>query len=52
MTEIDICRRRNRRLKDAGLLDRFSPHSFRVATVTDLSRTHTCLLTKVEPCML
>ena len=36
MTGIDICRMMKRRLKDAGLRGHFSPHSFRVATVTDL----------------
>ncbi|WP_435011939.1 tyrosine-type recombinase/integrase (plasmid) [Tundrisphaera lichenicola] len=36
MSGIDICRMMKRRLKAAGLPDRFSPHSFRVATVTDL----------------
>jgi site-specific recombinase XerD len=33
---IDICRMMKRRLKAAGLPEQFSPHSFRVATVTDL----------------
>jgi site-specific recombinase XerD len=32
----DICRMVKRRLHDAGLPSRLSPHSFRVATVTDL----------------
>jgi integrase/recombinase XerD len=36
MTGIDICRMMKRRLKAAGLPDHFSPHSFRVTTVTDL----------------
>jgi integrase len=36
MSGIDICRMMNRRLKAVGLPDQFSPHSFRVATVTDL----------------
>ncbi len=36
MTGIDICRLMKRRLKDAGLPTHFSPHSFRVATVTNL----------------
>ena len=36
MTGIDICRMMKRRLKAAGLPGQFSPHSFRVATVTDL----------------
>ena len=36
MTAIDVCRMMKRRLKAAGLPGRFSPHSFRVATVTDL----------------
>ncbi|WP_435011958.1 tyrosine-type recombinase/integrase (plasmid) [Tundrisphaera lichenicola] len=36
MSGIDICRMMKRRLGAAGLLGHFSPHSFRVATVTDL----------------
>jgi integrase/recombinase XerD len=36
MTGIDVCRMMKRRLKAAGLPGHFSPHSFRVATVTDL----------------
>ncbi len=32
----DICRMVKRRLKDAGLPERISPHSFRVAVATDL----------------
>jgi site-specific recombinase XerD len=36
MSGIDICRMTKRRLKTAGLPGQFSPHSFRVATVTDL----------------
>jgi integrase/recombinase XerD len=36
LTGIDICRMVKRRLKDAGLPNRLSPHSFRVTTVTDL----------------
>jgi site-specific recombinase XerD len=36
VTAIDICRLVKRRLKTAGLPNCFSPHSFRVATVTDL----------------
>jgi integrase len=36
MTGIDICRMMKRHLKSAGLPDHFSPHSFRVTTVTDL----------------
>jgi integrase/recombinase XerD len=36
MSGIDICRMMKRRLKNAGLPGQFSPHSFRVATVTDL----------------
>ena len=34
---IDVCRMVKRRLRDAGLPGQFSPHSFRVATATDLS---------------
>jgi hypothetical protein len=33
---IDICRLVKRQLRDAGLPTHLSPHSFRVATVTDL----------------
>ena len=36
MTTNDISRMVKRRLKRAGLPSRFSPHSFRVATITDL----------------
>jgi integrase/recombinase XerD len=36
ITGIDVCRMMKRRLKAAGLPGHFSPHSFRVATVTDL----------------
>jgi integrase/recombinase XerD len=36
MTGIDICRMMKRRLKEAGLPMRYSPHSFRVTTITDL----------------
>jgi site-specific recombinase XerD len=36
LTGVDICRMVNRRLKDAGLSVRLSPHSFRVTTITDL----------------
>jgi len=36
MTAIDICRMMKRRLKEAGLPTRYSPHSFRVTTITDL----------------
>jgi integrase/recombinase XerD len=32
----DVCRMMKRRLKDAGLQDNLSPHSFRVTTITDL----------------
>jgi site-specific recombinase XerD len=31
-----ICRMLKRRLRDAGLPSRLSPHSFRVTTITDL----------------
>jgi site-specific recombinase XerD len=31
-----VCRVVKRRLKDAGLHTRLSPHSFRVTTITDL----------------
>ena len=33
---VDICRMVKRRLLDAGLPGHFSPHSFRIAMVTDL----------------
>jgi integrase/recombinase XerD len=36
MTGIDVCRMMKRRLKAANLPGHFSPHSFRVTTVTDL----------------
>ncbi len=36
LTGVDVCRLVKRRLKDAGLPTRLSPHSFRVFTVTDL----------------
>jgi integrase/recombinase XerD len=36
ITGVDICRMVKRRLAAAGLPTRLSPHSFRVATVTDL----------------
>lgn len=36
VTADDIARMVKRRLKDAGLSDRLSPHSFRVTTITDL----------------
>ena len=36
MTGIDVCRLMKRRLREAGLPTHYSPHSFRVATVTDL----------------
>jgi len=36
ITGVDICRMVKRRLKDAGLPARLSPHSFRVSVVTDL----------------
>ena len=36
MTDNDIGRMVKRRMKAAGLPDRLSPHSFRVATITDL----------------
>src|SRR5215210_1934708 len=36
MSAIDLCRMVKRRLKDARLPSRISPHSFRVTTITDL----------------
>ena len=43
MSGIDICRMMKRRLKTAGLPEQFSPHSFRVATVTDLLEQNVAL---------
>jgi site-specific recombinase XerD len=43
MTGIDICRMMKRRLRAAGLPGEFSPHSFRVTTVTDLLEQNTAL---------
>ena len=36
VTNVDICRIVKRRLADAGLPPQFSPHSFRVTSITDL----------------
>src|SRR5260370_30761950 len=36
LTTKDICNLVKRRLKDAGLPKRLSPHSFRVSAITDL----------------
>ena len=36
MYVVDVCRMVKRRLKDASLPTRLSPHSFRVTTITDL----------------
>jgi len=36
MGVVDVCRMVKRRLRDAGLPGRLSPHSFRVTTITDL----------------
>ncbi len=36
MYVVDVCRMVKRRLKDAALPSRLSPHSFRVTTITDL----------------
>ena len=36
LTTKDICKLVKRRLKDAGLPKRLSPHSFRVSAITDL----------------
>jgi integrase/recombinase XerD len=43
MSGIDICRMMKRRLQAAGLPGQFSPHSFRVATVTDLLEQNVAL---------
>jgi site-specific recombinase XerD len=43
MSGIDLCRMIKRRLKTAGLPEQFSPHSFRVATVTDLLEQNVAL---------
>jgi len=52
MTGIDICRMMKRRLKAAGLPDEFSPHSFRVTTVTDLLEQNTPLDNGQSYCLL
>lgn len=36
LRNIDICRMMKRRLSDAGLPNHYSPHAFRVATITNL----------------
>jgi site-specific recombinase XerD len=36
LSSVDVCRLVKRRLKDAGLPQRLSPHSFRVTTITNL----------------
>jgi integrase/recombinase XerD len=36
MHVVDVCRMVRRRLKNAGLPSRLSPHSLRVTTITDL----------------
>jgi site-specific recombinase XerD len=43
ITAIDICRMMKRRLKAASLPTDFSPHSFRVTTITDLLEHNTSL---------
>ena len=43
MTAIDTCPMMKRRLKAAGLSTDFSPHSFRVTTITDLLQLNTAL---------
>jgi integrase/recombinase XerD len=52
MTGIEICRMMKRRLKIAGLSDEFSPHSFRVTTVTDLLEQNTPLDDGQPYCLL
>jgi len=52
MSAIDICRMMKRRLKAAGLPDQFSPHSFRVATVTDLLEQNVALDDGQPYCLL
>jgi integrase/recombinase XerD len=47
LTTKDVCRMVKRRLKDAGLPKRLSPHSFRVAAITDLL-THGAKLEDVQ----
>lgn len=47
MTAVDLCRMVKRRLADAGLPGHLSPHSFRVATITDLL-THGASLADVQ----
>ncbi len=48
MTAIDICRMMKRRLKEAGLPSRYSPHSFRVTTITDLLEQKEVALEEVQ----
>lgn len=47
MTAVDLCRMVKRRLADASLPSHLSPHSFRVATITDLL-THGASLADVQ----
>jgi len=52
ITAIDICRIMKRRLKAAGLPTVFSPHSFRVTTITDLLDHNTALDDGQPYCLL
>jgi len=49
MSGIGICRMMKRRLKAAGLPGQFSPHSFRVATVTNLLEQNVPLRGRAAP---
>ena len=53
MTAGDMARMVKRRMRDADLPSRLSPHSFRVATITDLLsqgvRLKTCRISPVTP---
>jgi integrase/recombinase XerD len=48
MTAIDMCRMMKRRLKEAGLPTHYSPHSFRVTTITDLLEQKEVSLEEVQ----
>jgi len=52
MKGIDVCRMMKRRLKAVGLPAHFSPHSFRVTTVTDLPGQNVPLDNGQSSCLL
>ena len=52
MSPIDMCRMMKRRLKAAGLPTDFSPHSFRVTTITDLLEHNKALDEGQSYCLL